>query len=50
MLYEVITNRDGHTGDDPKYMPDMIAYMDKLIGNVVDKIDALGLRNRNNFV
>lgn len=36
-------NKDGHKGDDKKYFPDMIAYMDKLIGNVVRKIDALGL-------
>ncbi|WP_152286516.1 sulfatase-like hydrolase/transferase [Flavicella marina] len=37
-------NRNGHTGDDHKFFPDMHAYMDKLIGNVVAKLDALGLR------
>lgn len=36
-------NRDGHTGDDQRFLPAMIAYTDKLVGKVVDKIDALGL-------
>ncbi|MEM9928453.1 MAG: sulfatase-like hydrolase/transferase [Bacteroidota bacterium] len=39
-------NRNGHTGDDPKYLPDMIAYMDKLIGKVTDKLDKLQLREQ----
>ncbi|MEM9260375.1 MAG: sulfatase-like hydrolase/transferase [Bacteroidota bacterium] len=39
-------NRDGHTGDDPKYLPDMIAYTDKLIGKVVEKLEEHGLRER----
>ncbi|MEM8946789.1 MAG: sulfatase-like hydrolase/transferase [Planctomycetota bacterium] len=43
-------NREGHTGDDLKYFPDMIAYMDKLIGNVVSKLDDLGLRERTLIV
>lgn len=33
-----------NSGDDLKYFPDMIAYTDKLIGNLVKKIDQLGLR------
>lgn len=37
-------NRDGHTGDDRTYLPDMISYMDKLIGKVVSKLDEHGLR------
>lgn len=43
-------NRDGHTGDDPKYIGDMIAYTDKLIGQVVSKLDALGLRENTLIV
>ncbi|QDT67331.1 Arylsulfatase precursor [Planctomycetes bacterium MalM25] len=31
-------------GDDRYYFPDMVMYADKLIGNVIDKLDALGLR------
>ncbi|TWT80249.1 Arylsulfatase precursor [Planctomycetes bacterium CA13] len=30
--------------DDRRFFPDMIAYMDKLIGKVVDKLDEHGLR------
>jgi arylsulfatase A-like enzyme len=33
------------SGDDRRFFPDMLAYMDKLIGKVVDKLDELGLRN-----
>lgn len=36
-------NHNGHTGDDQSYFPAMLSYTDKLIGNVVDQIDALGL-------
>ena len=43
---EVDHNRDGYTGDDHKFLPDMIAYTDKLIGNVVSKLDDLGLREQ----
>lgn len=43
---EVKHNRDGHTGNDHRYFPDMVAYMDKLIGKVVDKLDELGLREK----
>lgn len=43
-------NRKGHSGDDHRYFPDMIKYMDKLIGKVVDKIDALGLRENTLIV
>ncbi|TXF87919.1 sulfatase-like hydrolase/transferase [Neolewinella aurantiaca] len=43
-------NRDGHTGDDPRYLPDMIEYMDKLIGKVVAKLEEHGLRERTLIV
>lgn len=34
----------GHLkGDDRRYFPDMLAYTDKMIGRVLDKLDALGL-------
>ncbi|MFC1764693.1 sulfatase-like hydrolase/transferase [Planctomycetota bacterium] len=39
-------NRDGHTGDDRRYFPDMLAYMDKLIGKVVSKLDEHKLRKK----
>ena len=39
-------NRNGHTGDDPRFLPDMIAYTDQLIGRVVAKLDEHGLRER----
>lgn len=42
-------NRDC-PGDDRRYLPDMIAYTDKLIGRVVDKLDALGLREQTLIV
>ena len=32
-------------GDDRRYFPDMVAYMDKMIGKVIDKLDQLGLRD-----
>ena len=35
---EANNNKNGHTGDDQKYLPDMIAYTDKLIGKVVTKL------------
>lgn len=31
-------------GDDRRYFPDMVAYMDKMIGNIIDKLDELNLR------
>lgn len=31
-------------GDDRRFYPDMVAYMDKMIGKVIDKLDQLGLR------
>ncbi|WP_066630864.1 sulfatase-like hydrolase/transferase [Labilibacter marinus] len=37
-------------GDDRKYFPDMISYMDKLIGNVVTKLDELQLRENTLIV
>ncbi len=42
---EVKHNRDGHSGDDRRFFPDMLAYTDKLIGKVVDKLDEHGLRD-----
>ena len=47
---EAAHNRNGHTGDDPRYLPDMIEYMDKLIGKVVSKLDEHGLRERTLIV
>ncbi|MBK1875524.1 sulfatase-like hydrolase/transferase [Pelagicoccus mobilis] len=32
-------------GDDARYFPDMLAYTDKLIGKLVDKLEAEGLRD-----
>ena len=40
---EVTHNRDGHSGDDQRYFPDMLSYTDKLIGKVVDKLEEHGL-------
>lgn len=37
-------------GDDRRYFKDMIQYMDKLIGGVVDKLDACGLRENTLIV
>ena len=47
---EASNNKDGHSGDDKKYFPDMVSYMDKLIGKVVDKLDELGLRENTLIV
>ncbi|MGM0486012.1 MAG: sulfatase-like hydrolase/transferase [Planctomycetota bacterium] len=33
-----------HEDDWRKYMPDMVAYMDKLVGRIVGKLDELGVR------
>ncbi|MGJ8692069.1 MAG: sulfatase-like hydrolase/transferase [Thalassotalea sp.] len=38
------------SGDDHKYLPDMIKYMDKMIGNVVNKLEQLGLRENTLIV
>ncbi|MEO0510466.1 MAG: sulfatase-like hydrolase/transferase [Verrucomicrobiota bacterium] len=37
-------NGDRHEDDWEKYMPDMIAYMDKQIGQLVDRLNTLGIR------
>ena len=37
-------------GDDRRYYPDMVAYMDKLIGKVINKLDQLGLRENTLIV
>ncbi|MAW39971.1 MAG: hypothetical protein CMF27_03485 [Kiritimatiellaceae bacterium] len=31
------------TGDERRYFPDMLRYMDKMIGQILDQLDALGL-------
>lgn len=36
---EVKHNRDGHSGDDHRYIADMLSYTDKLIGKVIDKLE-----------
>ncbi len=36
---------EAKANDDRRYFPDMLAYMDKLIGKVVDKLDEHGLRD-----
>jgi hypothetical protein len=33
-------------GDDRRFYPDMVAYMDKMIGKVTDQLDRLGLRKK----
>ena len=33
-----------------KYFADMVAYMDKLVGRIVDKLSALGLRDNTLFI
>jgi len=43
-------NRDGHTGDNRLFFPDMLAYMDKLIGNVVDRLEKHDLRDKTLIV
>jgi len=43
-------NRDGHKGDDIRYFPDMLAYMDQLIGKVVDKLAEHKLREKTLIV
>ncbi|SMP43777.1 Arylsulfatase A [Neorhodopirellula lusitana] len=43
-------NKNGHTGDDKKYFPDMVEYTDNMIGRVVDKINSLGLRQNTLIV
>ena len=37
-------NATGWREEDPRYFKDMVAYMDQLVGRIVDKLDALGLR------
>jgi arylsulfatase A len=36
---------DRHEEDWKKYFPDMVVYMDKLVGRVVDKLEKLGIRD-----
>ncbi|MEN8725212.1 MAG: sulfatase-like hydrolase/transferase [Lentimonas sp.] len=37
------TENGHYTGDDRHYFPDMVAYMDKMIGNVVDQLERQGI-------
>ncbi|MBL6829272.1 MAG: sulfatase-like hydrolase/transferase [Puniceicoccaceae bacterium] len=37
-------------GDDRRFYPDMVAYMDKMIGKVTDQLDRLGLRKKTIIV
>jgi arylsulfatase A len=39
------TSKGAAKGGDPKYFPDMVAYVDKLVGKIVRRLDALGLRD-----
>ncbi len=51
MPQSVFDNDDESTSNDQrKYFPDMIAYTDKMIGKVVDKIEELGLRENTLIV
>lgn len=34
----------GERGNNPKYFPDMVRYMDKMVGELVAKLDELGVR------
>ena len=43
---EVTHNRDGHSGDDQRYFPDMLSYTDKLIGKVIDRLEKHGLTEK----
>lgn len=43
---EVKDHANGRYGDDRRYLPDMIAYTDKLIGQVIEKLEAEGLREK----
>lgn len=49
--YDVSNTKPPHKyGDDLRYYPDMLAYTDKLIGNVLDKLDELGLADNTMVV
>jgi arylsulfatase A len=37
--------KDGKDYGDPKYFPEMVGYLDKLVGRVVKKLEDLNLRN-----
>ncbi|WP_068375644.1 sulfatase-like hydrolase/transferase [Paraglaciecola hydrolytica] len=37
-------NRDGHRGDDPQYIGEMIEYTDKMIGRIINKLNQHNLR------
>lgn len=41
--FDVNKGKGRHKGDDRNFYPDMIAYADKMVGRVLDKLDALGL-------
>ncbi|MFI3319636.1 MAG: sulfatase-like hydrolase/transferase [Rikenellaceae bacterium] len=44
------TTEETKKNNDNRYLPDMIRYMDKMIGRVVDKIETLGLRENTLIV
>ncbi len=51
MPHSVFDNDDeSKENDQRQYYPDMIAYTDKLIGKVIDKVDELGLRDNTLIV
>jgi arylsulfatase A len=37
--------RQDHDGDAPKHFADMVAYMDKMVGQLVARLDELGIRD-----
>jgi hypothetical protein len=41
---------DAIDNDDRKYFPEMIAYADKLVGTIIDKLELLGLRKNTVIV
>jgi len=43
--FKVRPNGQRTGGDDQRYFPDMLAYTDKMIGQVIDNLDQLGLRD-----
>lgn len=42
-------NKKSHKNN-TKYFADMVAYMDKIVGRFIDKLDALGLRDNTLFI
>lgn len=40
----------GTTGGDTKYFPEMVAYMDEVVGRVIDDVDELGLKDNTMII